>query len=74
VNYVDWLRNGSQHHLASPTNDGFTIRPANDSSYCKVRFHEIVEHAIANATDARYVILPHAARGKWDRAEVITTR
>ena len=74
VDYLEWLRKGSQMHVASPTEDGFTIEPANDTPECKARFHEIVEHAIANASSAHYAILPHAAWGKWDDAAIIIRR
>ena len=63
ADYLDWLRKGSQHHVAWPTKDGFTIEAANATPECKARFHEIVEHAIANATSVPYAILPHAASG-----------
>ena len=29
VDYLEWLRKGSQMHVASPTEDGSTIEPAN---------------------------------------------
>jgi len=73
LDYLGWLREGSQYHVASPTDAGFTITAANDSAGCQDRFHEIVEHAIANAASAHYEILPHAmSGGKWDRAVIIT--
>ena len=65
VHYLEWLRKGSQIYVASPTKDGFTIEPANDTPECKARFHEIVEHAIANASSAHYAVLPRASWGKW---------
>ena len=74
LDYLEWLRKGSQHHIASPTKDGFRIEAANDTAECKATFHEIVEHAIANAASARYVILPHAAWGGWERAVIILRR
>ena len=74
MEYLEWLRKGSEHHVASPTKEGFTIEAADDTAECMQRFQEIVETAIANAASAYYVILPHAASGRWDRAAIIPRR
>jgi hypothetical protein len=52
MNYLDWLRNGSEFHRATPVRGGrvFSIVPANDTPECHVEFDGIVETASVQST------------------------
>jgi hypothetical protein len=57
MNYLEWLRAGSEfHEVSRATEHGFTITAvAGDTN--RVRFNDVVETAIANANG--YEIKPH---------------
>jgi hypothetical protein len=61
MNYLEWLRNGSDFHEATPVRGGrvFSIVPANDTPECHVEFDGIVETASVQSHTEWYSIKPH---------------
>jgi hypothetical protein len=73
MEYLEWLRNGSEFHKITPQSDGFTISIAIDSEEGCERFHQIVDDAVGRAASEGYEILPHRGSmnsDRWDFAAI----